>query len=891
MPEKFRTYAEYLVDKMSKEFKEEEKEKPSGKKKDGGKIPKEDRLIRWLPELGKKDIPVAGGKGANLAEMYNIGLPVPAAFVITAQAFDYFLDANKLKEKIRAIMNIIDIDNTKQLEEKAKEIQQLIINTELPEDLKEAIIDAYNNLNVDSETLKTASADALSILKSAKEPCFVAVRSSATTEDLKTASFAGQQETFLNVKGNEELIEAVRKCFASLFTARAVYYRSKKGFAHEKVLIAVIVEKMINSDKSGVIFTVNPATNKNEIVIESVWGLGEGIVSGAIMPDECIINKSTLKIEKKHIGQKDIFFTRNAAGKTIKQELHPSKKNSQVLSDFEIKQLANYSIDIEQHYKLPQDIEFAVEAGHIYIVQTRPVTTLGKEVKRIEVKANAILEGIAASPGIASGIVKIVRSIEDLEKIKQNDILVTKMTNPDMVVAMQRASGIVTSEGGATAHAAIVSREMGIPCVTGTRKALEVLSEGQLITVDGTNGRVYEGKISAEEQQVKVLPITKTKTKIKVIIDLPDFAKRAAESNAEGIGLLRLEGIIASAKKHPLQYLRENKLNEYQQLLFDGIKRIVQHFPSKEAWVRTSDIRSDEFQHLQGSPQVEANPMLGMHGIRMSLANAELFKAELKAIKQVAEQGFKIGIMLPQVISSDEVEKTKKLMDEVEMPANVKFGVMVETPAAVEIIESLCKQGIDFISFGTNDLTQYTLAVDRGNEKVQFLYDEMHAAILSQLAKVIEICKEYKVETSICGQAGSRKEMVEWLVKHGIDSISVNADAAYEISKFVAELELQQQGQEREEGKVSETAKRVSDEEEKIEEDLEKEDTEIEPLVALKEAEEAADEQVMEEIPREDVEKLDEEFEESGIKDVVEAESEGSEDAEESEGKEGLNIF
>ena len=682
MAEKFNTYAAHLVDKVGKSFKEGMSEKKENRNEGAFD---ERKFIRWLSELSKKDIPIAGGKGANLAEMYNVGMPVPPAFVITAQAFGFFLQENRLKERISSILAEINIEDTKHLDEIAAQIQNIIKETEIPQELKDSIIEAYANLNVDTNVLKTASTDVLSILKSAREPCFVAVRSSATTEDLSTASFAGQQETFLNIKGNAELIDAVRRCFASLFTARAIYYRSKKGFAHEKSLIAVVVQKMINSDKSGVIFTVNPTTNSNEVVIEAVFGLGEGIVSGAIMPDSYTVNKASMKIEKKSMGQKDIFFTRNAEGRTIQQELNSLKRNLQVMTDSEIKQLANYSINIEHHYKHPQDIEFAVEAGQIYIVQTRPVTTLEKKIENIEIMADVLLGGIAASPGIASGVVRIVRGMQDLEKIRQGDVLVTKMTNPDMVVAMQKAIAIVTSEGGATAHAAIVSREMGIPCVTGTKKALEVLHEGQEITVDGSNGKVYEGRIAAQKK-IEILPVVQTRTKIKVIIDLPDFAERAAETKASGIGLLRLEGIIANAKKHPLQYLRENKLNEYEELLFQGIKKIVSNFPDGESWIRASDIRTDEFQHLQGAPEIEANPMLGMHGIRFSMANPKLLETEFKAIKRIADENFKLGIMLPQIISVGEFEKTREILENLGMPKEVKLGVMFYTPAAVEII-------------------------------------------------------------------------------------------------------------------------------------------------------------------------------------------------------------
>jgi pyruvate,water dikinase len=404
-------------------------------------------------------------------------------------------------------------------------------------------------------------------------------------------------------------------------------------------------------------------------------------------------------------------------------------------------------------------------------------------------KGNILLSGLAASPGAASGVVKIVKSMTDLSKVKTGDILVTKMTNPDMVVTMQRAVAVITDEGGATAHAAIVSREMGIPCVVGTERATEILKDGQIVTVDGTNGKVYEGKAFGElaEGKKEVLPIVKTKTKIKVMVDLPDFAERAAKSGCDSVGLLRLEGIIAEGGKHPIIFLKEDP-EEYVKIIERGVERIARHF--KNVWIRTSDIRSDEYRNLKGAPkEVEINPMLGMHGIRFSLKNLPIFEAELEAIRRVAEKHHdkKFGIMFPQIISEKEMEDAYKVFKKYAR-GNMIIGAMIETPAAVQVIREICKYA-RFISFGTNDLTQYTLAIDRGNSECQYLYDEMHPAVLSQIKKVIMVCKQYKVESSICGQAGSKKEMVEFLVKNGIDSISVNADMAQEISLLVQELE------------------------------------------------------------------------------------------------------
>ena len=739
--------------------------------------------IAWLSELGKNDTPLVGGKGANLGEMFNSKFPVPQAFIVTTNAFNYFLQSTGLDKKIEEIINKIDVDDTKQLEKLAKEIKELVLEAELPKDLQEEILESYGHFNVDLSGLQNT---ALAIMRSAQEPVFVSVRSSATAEDLVGASFAGQQESFINVKGKTQVIEKVKAVFASIFTARSIYYRKKKGF-HSMVGIAAVVQKMINSDKSGVIFSNDPVNQNNNILIEAVFGQGEGIVSGRIKPDQYLVSRD-LEIIKETVNEKKIAIVRDSQGITKSVTLVQEKARQRVLKTYEVKQLAEYAIKLEEHYKQPQDIEFSIENDEIYILQTRPITTLENKSDNQELDGKILTRGLGASPGISSGIVKIVRSMNDLEKIKKGDVLVTTMTDPDMVVSMQKASAIVTDEGGITAHAAIVSREMGIPAVVGTENSTSVLEDGMEVTVDGFHGIVYQGKVA--NKAVEILPIVETKTKIKVLVDIPEYAERAAKTKAFGVGLVRLEGIIASSGKHPLLYLKENNLNEYTEILKAGIGKICESFINKEIWIRTSDIRSDEYMHIKGAPkELERNPMLGMHGIRFSLKYPEIFKAELLAIKQLAEKGHKFGVMFPQIISVKEVADAKKILEELDMLKQVKFGIMVETPAATVIIEELCKQGIQFVSFGTNDLTQYILAVDRGNEEVQYLYDETHLAVLKSLSRVIRICKQYKVETSICGQAASKKEVVEFLVKQGIDSLSVNADAAYDVSKLVKELE------------------------------------------------------------------------------------------------------
>lgn len=747
-------------------------------------------FVKWFSELNKDSGPVAGGKGANLGEMFNFKIPVPPGFVVTAQAYDYFIAKSGMKEKIAEILGKINYENTKQLEESTKRIRELIENSHFPKNMEEEILEAYEALGAGDLDLVQGSA--LEILNHASEPVFVAVRSSATTEDLADASFAGQQDTYLNVKGKSELIHNVKKCFASLFTARATYYRNKKGFKHENSHLAVVVQKMVDSSKSGVIFSKDPSYKSDNTTIEAVFGLGEGIVSGSITPDKYIVSEN-LEILDKKISEKKIAYTRASSGDKSIVKLSKEKATQQVLKESEIIRLAELALKLEEHYKKPQDIEFAIEGTEIYIVQTRPITTMESRIDKgsaKEIKGEIILDGLAASPGIAVGKVKIINDLNDLSKIQTGDILVTEMTNPDMVVSMQKSAGIITDEGGLTAHAAIVSREMGIPCIVGTQTATSKLTDGEIITLDGYSGKIYKGEVaqSAKKEILKVE--AETKTKIKVIVDLPNFAERAAKTGLKKVGLTRIEGIIAESGKHPNYFLSGGKVKDYEEIIFKGVGGIAKYFD--EIWVRTSDIRSDEFSNLLGSPtEIEANPMLGDHGIRFSVEHPELLKAELNALKRVTESDHKnkkIGMMMPQIISVDEVKKVKEILKEINF-RDAKLGVMVETPAAVQIIKELCEEKIEFISFGTNDLTQYILAVDRGNEKVQHLYNEMHPAVLGQIEYAIRVCKRYGVETSICGQAGSKKEMVKFLVDKGIDSISVNADVAKEISDYVKELE------------------------------------------------------------------------------------------------------
>jgi pyruvate,water dikinase len=846
-----RIITEHFSDKKGKKIPiNEEAENQSAKRRieetDSKDLSK--RNIVWLNEIGKTDIPIGGGKGANLGEMYNTGMPVPPAFIVTANAFKNFIEGAGIKNKIISDIKKVDMENTAQLEQKASEIQLLITRQKMPIELEEEIIESYNNMNVDPAILKAASADVLNIIKTSKEPIFVAVRSSATTEDLKTASFAGQQETFLNIKGSAQLIDAVKRCWASLFTARAIYYRERNGFEHEKSLIAVIIQKMINSDKSGVTFSINPVTNnKSEIVIEAVFGLGEGIVSGTIAPDRYVVDKFTNKIIEKSVAFKPIYFTRSGSGNTIKSNLPADKVNEQVLENYEVIKLANYARDLEEHYEHPQDIEWAIEYGKIYIVQTRPITTTEKKMKTVEVSGNVILDGLVASPGIASGKVRLIGSVADLAKLKPGEILVTKMTNPDMVVAMQKAAAIVTDEGGQTCHAAIVSREIGLPAIVGTRKATKVLQDGQLITVDAYHGNIYEGKVEGietsaeggektealavpeEMPDITDLPLTEEpaeslisssreekiketkeqasesgyyepiRTKIYMNLGEPQKIFDYKSLPFEGIGLMRLEFMIASQiRRHPLFLIELGQEDRYVDALMKGISTVAKEIYPKPLIVRFSDFKTNEYKDLDGGHKYEEeenNPMIGFRGVSRYISKEfePAFRLECQAIKKVREKNDNVHVMLPFVRTTDEVKKCIEIMKEEDLVKSSSFHIylMAEVPSMALIPEEFAQLDINGASIGSNDLTQLVLGVDRDSALLGRLgyFNERNAAVLKAIHNIIQGFHKHGKTVSICGQAPSvYPEMVEFLLKEKIDSISVNPDAVAKVKEHIEKL-------------------------------------------------------------------------------------------------------
>ncbi|MCZ7358268.1 MAG: phosphoenolpyruvate synthase [Candidatus Methanoperedens sp.] len=743
--------------------------------------------VVWLEEVGKEDIAIVGGKGASLGEMLHAELPVPRGFAVTAQAFRRFIDENGVNEELFKSLEV-NVDDAAILREAEKNAKKIIMGAKIPPDIEKTIRARYREL-----------------CKREGSEVFVAVRSSATAEDLPDASFAGQQDTFLNIKGETNVVEAVKKCWASLYGARAIYYRVKQGFDHRKVNLCAVIQLMVDAEKAGVMFSSHPSTGEPLTIIEGAWGLGESVVSGSVSPDYYVIDKVNKKILERKIAIKNIMHIRDPrTDKTVELPVPEEKKNAKVLDDDEILKLVELGDVVEDLYGIPQDVEWAIKNKEIYMLQSRPITTIKKKKEAKEKLATqAILEGLGASPGIAYGEAKLVSDASELGKVKEGDILVAVMTTPDMVPAMKRAAAIVTDEGGMTCHAAIVSRELGCPAVVGTRKATQLLSDGMKITVDGEKGLVFEGKkeIAAHVTQPEKTAVSFarqkpiTATEVKVNVSIPEATQRAVETQADGVGLLRIEHMILGLPKHPKQYIKEGKADEYVNELVSRIQTVVDAFYPKPVWVRTLDAPTDEFRAMEGGEgePIEPNPMLGYRGIRRDLIDTEHFELEVRAFKELIKRGYNnMGIMIPLVQHPSELRRAKVFMSERGIDFNkTDIGIMVEIPAAALIIDQFIAEGLDFVSFGTNDLTQYTLAVDRNNEHVAHLYNEMHPAIMKLIELVIVECNKAGVKTSICGQAGSNPKVAKRLVELGITSISANIDAVEAVREMVARTEMQ----------------------------------------------------------------------------------------------------
>jgi len=745
--------------------------------------------VAWLEDVRSADLGTVGGKAASLGELTGAGLPVPPGFVVTAGTYRTFIEEAGIDEELFSAVDV-DSEDSEALEAAHERAHELIVETEVPENVREEIIEAYRSMG-DGKT-------------------FVAVRSSATAEDLPDASFAGQQETFLNVT-EENLVDRVQECWASLFSQRAIYYRNQKGFPHDEVDIAVVVQTMVDAEKSGVMFTSHPSTGDPRIIIEAAWGLGEAVVSGAVSPDNYVVDRTTGEVEQETVATKKVMHVKDdETGETVEREVPEDKRDQRVLEQAEIDRLIELGRKVEDHYGDPQDVEWAVAGGEVYMLQSRPITTIDDGASESERESEEsddgdneyLLSGLGASPGTASGEVRVVTKLDHLDQVGQGDVIVTEMTMPDMVPAMKRAAAIVTDEGGMTSHAAIISRELGVPAVVGTGGATHTLENGQVVTVDGEMGAVREGRAVDEpaaspgtddDAPVGAKPKPITATEVKVNVSIPDAAERAATTGADGVGLLRLEHLVLSLGKTPERFIADEGAEAYVQELMDGIRQVAEEFYPRPVRARTLDAPTDEFRQLEGGDEEpnEHNPMLGYRGIRRSLDRPDVFEHELEAFKRLYEQGYEnLEIMFPLVTDGSDVAAAREHMEAVGIaPEKREWGVMIETPASAFGVEDIVDEGVDFVSFGTNDLTQYVLAVDRNNEHVSDRFDELHPAVLDIMGDTIDVCREAGVDTSICGQAGSHPDMVEFLVRKGITSISANIDAVGDVFEEVDRIE------------------------------------------------------------------------------------------------------
>lgn len=764
---------------------------------------KKEKFVYWFKEIDKDDISLVGGKGANLGEMTQAGIPVPPGFIVSSRAYFHFLEENHLTEKIKEFLKETDKNRPESYTAVSEKIKRIFNRALIPKEIANEVIKAYAQLG------------------GVFHNPLVAVRSSATAEDLPDASFAGQQRTFLNVKGEANLMEAVRECWASLFEPRAIFYRDEKGFDHFKVGLAIPVQKMIQSVASGVMFTVDPVSgDKNRIVVDAIYGLGEMIVQGEVTPDHFVIDKNTLTLLNKIVSRQTIqMILRN--GETKKYYVPDRLREKQKISDEEAIKLAKIGLKLHKHYFFAQDVEFAIDKKRrIYIVQTRPVTTLNEGKAVVEETAKAelkkaekeikekkiLLTGAGASPGIGWGPVVIIKSPKEISRVHQGDILVTSMTTPDFVPAMKKVSGIITDKGGLTSHAAIVSRELGVPCVVGTEKATQVLKNQQVVTVDGETGNIYQGGleikskiIEPQEHYHSQEEIQQMKTATKIYVNLADYslASEVAQKSVDGVGLLRAEFMMAEIGTHPKKIIAERRQKEFIDYLAEKIGIFCSAFNPRPVIYRATDFKTNEYRNLKGGEVYEpkeSNPMLGFRGAYRYIVDQKVFEMELEAIKKVRNKmGLKnLWLMIPFVRIPQELLAVKKIVTAAGLSRSASFHLlmMCEIPSNVILLEEFLKVGIDGISIGSNDLTMLLLGTDRDNSEVASVFDERNPAVLWALEKVIKTCRQEGVTCSICGQGPSEyPDLVEKLVEYGITSISVNPDAIERTRELVYSAE------------------------------------------------------------------------------------------------------
>ena len=771
---------------------------------------KEEQFLLWFEQLERKDVDIVGGKSSSLGEMTaKTDVPVPYGFATTAYAYRYFIKESGLEEKMRSILSeLTDVENSALLRDVSARLRDAIMAEKMPQDLQDAIGAAYVELGK----------------RVGEENPYVAVRSSATAEDLPDASFAGQQDTYLNVQGAETIIAKVKECYASCFTDRAVYYREKQGFDHIEVALSAVVQMMVFSKTSGVMFTVNVATgDDNNILIEAAFGLGEYVVQGTVTPDNYTISKHDHKIIDRCVNEQDIMLVRKKGGDCEEVQVPEELRKVQTLTDEQILELADYAKKIEKHYGCYMDMEWGVDerTNKIWILQARPETVWSRRNKEGGAKVQesksmtttdhkVIVKGLPASPGKVSGRVHVILDPSRIDEFKEGEILVTEMTAPDWVPAMKKAKAIVTDSGGMTCHASIVSRELGIPCIVGTKSrgeaATVTIPDGIDVTIDATHGVVYEGIIEEakkENQAGAAVAVAEyfppTGTKVYMNLGDPELAEKYSSLPCDGIGLMREEFIWTTyIHEHPLYLIKTGHPEKVVDQLAEGMRQVCQAMAPRPVTLRFSDFKSSEYRDLKGGDEFEPyepSALLGWRGASRYYdpKYIEAFKLECQAVVKVREEfGLKnLNVMIPFCRNVEECEKVVKIMAEcgLERGKDFKVWLMAEIPSNIILADQFNKY-VDGYSIGSNDLTMLVLGCDRDNDTVSHIYDERNLAVSRAVRHLLEVAHSEGKTVSICGQAPSvYPEFCEFLIKSGIDSISVNPDTVKFTKKLVAQVE------------------------------------------------------------------------------------------------------